>query len=188
MALTRKMLREMGLSEEAIETVIDAHTQTVDALKGYEAEARRLASVQQELEEMRAANGESLARYERERDAFAQYRAQVQAREETAQRAALYRAALKSAGVKESLHEQIVEMTNLSQLGVKDGRLADEAAVIQDIRAKYEDFIPATTTTGTLVETPPANAGAGMTREQIMGIRDAAQRQRAIGANIGLFR
>ena len=188
MALTRKMLRELGLGEEAIEAVIDAHTQTVDALKGYEAEARRLSQVQQELDELKAAHGESLKRYEREREAFAQYRADAEAREDARRRAALYRAALRSAGVKENLHEQIVEMTNLSQLGVKDGKLADEAAVIEGIRSKYEDFIPATTTTGTLVESPPVSGGAGMTREQIMAIRDAAQRQRAIGANIALFR
>ena len=188
MALTRKMLRELGLGEEAIEAVIDAHTQTVDALKGYEAEARRLAQVQRELDELKAAHGDTLARYEHEREAFAEYRAQAEAREDNAHRAALYRAALRTAGVKENLHEQIVEMTNLSRLGVKDGHLADEAAVIEDIRSKYEDFIPAKTTTGTLVENPPVSGGAAMTREQIMGIRDAAARQRAIGANIGLFR
>ena len=188
MALTRKMLRELGLGEEAIETVIDAHTQTVDALKGYEAEARRLAQAQRELEELKAAQSDYQERYERERDAFSEYRAQVVAREDTARRAALYREALRAAGVKENLHEQIVEMTNLSQLGVTDGRFTDEAAVIDGIRSKYADFIPATTTAGTLVENPPVSAGAGMTREQIMAIRDASARQQAIGANIGLFR
>ena len=188
MALTRKMLRELGLGEEAIEAVIDAHAQTVDALKGYEAEAQRLAQVQRELDELKVAHGESVKRYEREHEAFASYRQQAEAREDAAHRAALYRAALRTAGVKESLHEQIVEMTNLSRLGVKDGKLTDEAAVIEGIREKYADFIPATTTTGTLVESPPQSAGAGMTREQIMAIRDATQRQQAIGANMGLFR
>lgn len=33
MALTRKLLKSMGLSDEQVETVIEAHTDTVDGLK-----------------------------------------------------------------------------------------------------------------------------------------------------------
>ena len=36
MALTRKMLRSMGLAEEQVEAIIDAHVEAVDALKGFE--------------------------------------------------------------------------------------------------------------------------------------------------------
>ena len=33
MALTRKLLKGMGLTEEQVDTIIDAHTETVDGLK-----------------------------------------------------------------------------------------------------------------------------------------------------------
>ena len=33
MALTRKLLRSLGIDDEKIETIIDAHGETVEALK-----------------------------------------------------------------------------------------------------------------------------------------------------------
>ena len=33
MALTRKMLKAMGIEDEKIDQIIEAHTETVDALK-----------------------------------------------------------------------------------------------------------------------------------------------------------
>ena len=46
MALTRKLLKGMGLTEEQVETIIDAHTETVDGIKKerdtYKADALKL--------------------------------------------------------------------------------------------------------------------------------------------------
>ena len=58
MALTRKLLKGMGLTDEQIESVIDAHTETVDGLKEqitqYKADAEKLAEVQKQLDEAKA--------------------------------------------------------------------------------------------------------------------------------------
>ena len=188
MALTRKMLRSMGLAEEQVEAIIGAHAEAVDALKGFEADARRLQDVQRELDALQAAHGETRRRYEEEHRAFAAYREQAERRADGERRAALYRAALTAAGVDARRHDAILRATDLSALRVEDGRLQDEAAVREAIRREWADFIPVTVTRGTSVENPPVNRSAGLSREQIMDIRDSAARQRAIAANLEQFR
>ena len=58
MAFTRKMLKAMGIEDEKIDQIIDAHSETVDALKAdrdaYKEDAAKLAAVQKELDELKA--------------------------------------------------------------------------------------------------------------------------------------
>ena len=58
MALTRKLLKGMGLTDEQMDTIIEAHSDTVDGLKGelskYKADAEKLPGVQKELEDLKA--------------------------------------------------------------------------------------------------------------------------------------
>ena len=59
MALTRKLLKGMGLTDEQVDTIIEAHTDTVDGLKeqvkAYKADADKLPAVQKELDDLKAA-------------------------------------------------------------------------------------------------------------------------------------
>ncbi len=61
MSITRKFLKEMGLAEEQAEAIIQAHRETVDALK---AEAERLGAPAAELEEARQQLARLQARYD----------------------------------------------------------------------------------------------------------------------------
>ena len=58
MALTRKFLKAMGIEEEKIDQIIEAHTETVsglkDSLEKAEAAAKDLPSVQKELDAAKA--------------------------------------------------------------------------------------------------------------------------------------
>ena len=58
MALTRKLLRSMGIEDEKIDQIIDAHTETVNALKDERDEFKdatdRLEKAEAELEELKA--------------------------------------------------------------------------------------------------------------------------------------
>ena len=58
MALTRKLLKGMGLTDEQVDTIIEAHTDTVDGLKAdvskYKTDAEKLSDVQKELDELKA--------------------------------------------------------------------------------------------------------------------------------------
>lgn len=59
MAITRKFLKAMGIEDDKIEQIIDAHTETVDGLKAdidkYREDALELADVQKELNDLKAA-------------------------------------------------------------------------------------------------------------------------------------
>lgn len=59
MSITRKLLKGMGLTDEQVDTIIEAHTETVDGLKAdvsrYKADAGKLAGVQKELDDLKAA-------------------------------------------------------------------------------------------------------------------------------------
>ena len=58
MSLTRKMLKAMGIEEEKIDQIIEAHSETVDSLKAdrdsYKEDAEKLKAVQKELDDLKA--------------------------------------------------------------------------------------------------------------------------------------
>ena len=65
MAFTRTFLKALGLTEEQVDSVVEAHTETVDGLKsqmaGYKADAEKLEGVQKELDDLKAnGDGEDL--------------------------------------------------------------------------------------------------------------------------------
>lgn len=188
MAVTRTMLKGMGLNEEQIETIIAAHTETVDGLKAYKADAERLKAVQQELDDLKArGDGGYKAKYDKEHKDFEDYKADVAAKAAKAEKEALYRAALKEAGVDEKRFDAILRATDLSAVAVKDGKLEDKKAVVGDIKRDWADFIPKTTVDGTPTETPPVNNGSGPSRESILSIKDTAARQKAMAEHHELF-
>ena len=59
MALTRRFLKGMGLTEEQVDTIIEAHTEVTDGLKEqinqYKADADKLVDVQKELDDLKSA-------------------------------------------------------------------------------------------------------------------------------------
>ena len=184
MALTRKMLTAMGLTEEQVESIIEAHTETANAVSRYRADAEKLADVQRELDELKNAGSGYKKRYEDEHAAFEAYKADTEAKATAAEKAKLYRAALKAAGVDEKRFDAVMRLVDLSKVSVKDGKLTDEQAVIEDIKRDWGDYIPTIQTHGTRVDNPPRNQGAGMTRDQIAAIRDPIEMQRAIADNM----
>lgn len=183
MAVTRKMLKGMGLTDEQIDTIIEAHTETVDGLKEqietYKADAQKLPGVQRELDDLKAAeDGGYKAKYEKEHADFDQYKKDVQAKEiaETAER--LFRAELTAVGITGKRADAIVRATDLTGVKVKDGALEDAKTVQDAIKTDWAEFIPAQRTEGAKVETPPQNQGGGAT-----GKSEAAQRAAAYWAS-----
>ena len=58
MALTRKSLKAMGLTDEQVDSIIEMHTDTVDGLKAdvskYKSDAEKLAGVEKKRNELKA--------------------------------------------------------------------------------------------------------------------------------------
>lgn len=86
MGLTRKGLHAMGLTEEQVDSIIEAHSETVDGLKDKlktaEADANKLSAVQKELDELKAKGDDGYKeKYESEKKAFDEYKKAVTEKE-----------------------------------------------------------------------------------------------------------
>lgn len=191
MALTRKLLKGMGLSEEQVDTIIEAHTDTVDGLKAdvgkYKADAEKLPGVQRELDGLKAAgDGGYKEKYEQEHRSFEDFKKTVQAKETRTAKEAAYRALLKEAGISEKRIDAVLKVSDVDGVELEDGKIKDAARLKESVKADWADFIVTTATQGAQTPTPAANGG-GMTRDAIVKIQDPARRRAAIAQNLNLF-
>lgn len=195
MALTRKMLKALGIEEDKIEQIIEAHTETVDALKDerekYRTAAEKLPDVERELEGLKTSGGDWQQKYEKEHSDFEAYKADVTAKEAGAAKEAAYRALLTDAGVDPKRMDTVIraEKAGFGEMEFADGKFVKADELTAAIKTNWADFIQTTTTTGVPTATPPTNTGGGaMTKAEIMKITDPVKRQAAIAENITLFR
>ena len=194
MAVTRKLLKGMGLTDEQVDTIIEAHTETVDGLKDqvktYKADADKLAEVEKELNDLKKGDGTDYkAKYEAEKKAFADYKADNAAKETAAQIRTAYRALLKEAGIDEKRLDTVLKASDLTQMKLgEDGKLEGAEELTKTAKSEWADFIPVTRTEGAKVDNPPGNTGGKYgSKDEIMKIKDAGERQKAIAANLNLF-
>lgn len=191
MALTRSLLRGMGLTDEQVSSIIEAHTDTVDGLKAerdkYKAEAEKLPEVQKQLDALKG--GEDWkAKYEAESKAFSDYKKDQADRETLGKVKDAYRQLLRSSNVGEKHIDSILRVTDFSKMKLDGDGLADAEKLTEGIKSDWGGFIASTETKGATVETPPANVGANKrSKEDILAIKDAGERQKAIAENHELF-
>jgi hypothetical protein len=193
MAVTRKFLKGMGLTDEQVDTIIEAHTETVDGLKDKlskaEADAAKLTDVQKELDGLKA-GGDYKAKYEKEHKDFEDYKASVTAKETRAAKEAAVRAYLTSKNITGgNLDIAIRGMGAEIDAAELDGdKIKDTTAIDALIGGTYKGLVVTTGTAGAGTAHPPANGGkSAMTKEEIMAIKDATERRRAIAENHELF-
>ena len=194
MAMTRKALKAMGLSEEQIESIIEMHTETVDGLREqirtYKADAEKLPDVQKQLDDMKKGDGEDWkGKYDAEKAAHDKTKFDYAAKETAAKVKGAYRAMLKEAGVADKYLDTVIRATDMSGMKLdKDEKLEGAEDLSKSAKTEWADFIQTTTTKGAHVATPPkAGSGKYSSREEIMKIKDATERQAAIAANLELF-
>lgn len=197
MALTRKMLKAMSIDDDKIDQIIDAHTETVDALKNerdqYKDGAQKLEAVQEELNTLKAKGDDGFkAKYEAEKAAHDKLKADITAKETKQAKTNAYRALLKEAGIDEKRIETVLKASTPTIDGIEldaDGKITDADKYSADIKTEWADFVVKTSTKGANTKTPPANGGRGttMTKAEIDAIKDRAERQKAIAANPELY-
>ena len=197
MAFTRKMLKAMGIEEEKIDQIIDAHSETVDALKAdrdaYKEDAAKLAAVQKELDELKAKGDDGYkAKYEAEKAAHDALKADIAAKETKKAKTDAYRELLKGANIDEKRIATILraEAPTIDKIELDaDGKIKNAEQYTESIKSDWADFIVTQSAKGTNTATPPANGGAATTKtkEDILKIKDAGERQKAIAENPTLF-
>ena len=132
----------------------------------------------EEKENAAAAETDWQRRYEEEREAFGRYRAEAEAREAEGRRKERFRRICSAAGIPD---ERQAAILRLSDLAAGDG--AEDADLAAALR---EAFGGEARTKGAPVPLPP-RGGRAVTREEILSIRDAGERQAAIARNHELF-
>ena len=197
MAFTRKMLKAMGIEDEKIEQIIDAHSEVVDALKAdrdaYKEDAAKLAAVQKELDELKAKGDDGYkAKYEAEKAAHDALKADIAAKETKKAKTDAYRVLLKGANIDEKRIATILraEAPTIDKIELDaDGKIKNAEQYTESIKSDWADFIVTQSAKGTNTATPPANGGAASTKtkEDILKIKDAGERQKAIAENPTLF-
>jgi len=201
MSLTRKMLKAMGIEDEKIDQIIEAHTETVDGLKAdverYKADAKALPGVQKQLEQaqadLEAGKKDSYkVKYEAIKEEFDGYKAEQTKKESHAAKEKAYRELLKAAGVSEKRIEAVLKVSDVDGVELDDkGAIKDADKLTESVKTEWADFIVTTTTKGADTPTPPANNGGGaMTKADIYKKDDkghyvlsTAERQKALAEN-----
>lgn len=192
MALTRKLLKGMGLNEEQMDTIIEAHTDTVDGLKSdlarYKAEAEKLPGVQAELENLKAKGDDGWKdKHDKVKKEFDDYKREQMQKETKSAKESAYRELLKSAGISEKRIDSVLKVSDLSSVELEDGKIKNADDLKKSIKEEWADFVVTTKQKGADTKDPPTNNGGAMSRDDIFKIRDASERQAAIAANLNLF-
>lgn len=190
----RKILGE-ACTDEIENALIALHLGVVDPLKdelnNVKADAAKIEELQKEVEKLNAEkkDGEDWkAKFEKEHADFGEYKTQVEKDKAADTVKGLYRTLLKEAKVDEKRIDSILKVTDFSAMKVdKDGKLEGADKLSESIKNDWKDFIVTTQKSGANVDTPPDNNGTKMTREQIMKIKNTAERQKAIAENFEVF-
>lgn len=170
MSLTRKMLKEMGISDENIENIISAHSETVEALKQYKEDSLKLEAALAEIEGLKSADGESWKdKYSVLEKEFEDYKEAALRENTLSQKKMALRGLLKECGVAPECISPIIKVSDLEALVLnQDGSAAEPEEVKRQITERWQAFIPKTVTIGATVATPPkAEGGKVFTREDI---------------------
>lgn len=163
MALTRKMLKAMGIEDEKVDEIIDAHTETVNALKEqrdqYKEDADKLKAVQAELDSLKGSE-DWKAKFEEEHNSFEAYKATITAEKESEEKRNLYKQLLIDRKVDEKRIEAILKVTDLNELKVKNGQLEKAEDLKKNIDTEWAGFIVKDKVEGAGVDNPPASGGS----------------------------
>lgn len=186
MALTRKFLAAMGIEADKIDSIIDAHTETVDALKherdGFKSKADSYDKVKAELDQLKETAKDS-GDYAKLKKEYDDYKAEVQNKETLAAKKAALTKVAKDAGLTEAGIAKAVKYADYAALELDDkGEVKDAKALIKSLKEEWPEHIAKATTEGANTATPPGStSGSARSRDEIMKIKDPVERQAAWG-------
>ena len=165
MALTRRMLKAMGISDEQVDEIIAAHSETVDALKEqrdqYKADAEKLPEIQKQLDKANSdleakGNDAYKDKYEALKEEYEGYKREQTEKETRSAKERAYRELLKAAGITEKRIDSVIRVSDLDGVELDDkGGIKDADKLTESIKTEWADFIPTTTTQGAQTATPP---------------------------------
>lgn len=178
-------------AKEKAQQIMDGHIAVTDGLKderdSYKAEAEKAADLQKQLDDKNG--GENWQeKFEKEHQAFEDFKKQTASEAEAAKVRSAYRKLLAGEGISEKRLDSILKVTDLSKMKLdKDGNLEKADELKKAINDEWGEFKTTVTEKGAVVEKPLQTGKATKTKEEIFAIKDTAQRQKAIAENHELF-
>ena len=162
MALTRKLLKGMGLTDEQVDTIIEAHTDTVDGLKEqvktYKADAEKLPNVQKELDDLKAAgDGGFKEKFEKEHSDFENFKKTIQEKETKAAKESAAKAFFESKGITGNSLEIAMRGSSaeIAALDLDGEKIKDSSALDALVNGTFKALVSTTTTKGADIPNPP---------------------------------
>ena len=198
MAMTRKSLKAMGLSDEQIDSIIEMHTETVDGLKDKlktaEEKANKLDDVEKELNDLKANSGDDWkTKYENEHTAFENFKKDQTAKETKAAKEKAAKAYFEGKNITGANLEIAMRGASAEIAGVElDGdKIKDTAALDALVSGTFAGLVVTKTTKGAQTANPPANnGGSKLTKADIFKkddhgryVMSTAERQKALAEN-----
>ena len=199
MALTRKLLKGMGLTDEQVDTIIEAHTDTVDGLKDqistYKADAEKLPGVQKELDDLKkdSSGNDYKAKYEKEHKDFQAYKDGITAKETAAAKEKAARAYFQGKGIPAESMALVIRgaKAEIDGLTLDGETIKDTAALDGLLSGDYKGLVGKVKKNGTQTQTPPDTTDGVKSRAEIYKKDDkgryllsTAERQAALAESL----
>ena len=190
MAFTREFIRRAAkdsgveIPKEFEDALVSEHLSARDAYAD--------GQVKDALEKNKPADAPKVKdteEYKKLKQEFDDYKAEVSGREAKAAKERAARAFFEGKGITgKSLDIAIRGCgAEIDALELEDGKIKDDTALDALVKDTYSGLVSTTVTRGAQTANPPVNNGTAKTKEQIMGIKDTAERQREIAQNLDLF-
>ena len=180
--------------DAAAEDICARHSADLDSIKEerdtFKKDAETLADVKKELDALKANTGDDFkAKWEKEKQDFADYKAEVEKEKTLEAKRAVLREIAKDAGLSEAGIAKAVKYHDFDKMELDDkGAAKDKATILKGLKEEWADYIQTTETRGANTATPPTTSGTGRkTVDEIMAIKDDVERQTAIAQNLDLF-
>ena len=162
MALTRKSLKAMGLTDEQVDSIIEMHSETVDGLKEqvktYKADAEKLPNVQKELDDLKAAgDGGFKEKFEKEHSDFENFKKTIQEKETKAAKESAAKAFFESKGITGNSLEIAMRGSSaeIAALDLDGEKIKDSSALDALVNGTFKALVSTTTTKGANIPKPP---------------------------------
>lgn len=162
MALTRKSLKAMGLTDEQVDSIIEMHSETVDGLKEqvktYKADAEKLPNVQKELDDLKAAgDGGFKEKFEKEHSDFENFKKTIQEKETKAAKESAAKAFFESKGITGNSLEIAMRGSSaeIAALDLDGEKIKDYSALDALVNGTFKALVSTTTTKGANIPNPP---------------------------------
>lgn len=168
MALTRAMLKGMGLTDEQQSAIIEEHVSVANALKDeikeLKSKADLLPTVQKELDDLKKdiADNDWKSKYDKEHEDFEKFKNEVDEEKKVEKIKSAYKSLLTECKVGEKHINSIMRVTDFSKIKIgEDGKLDGVDDLKSKISEEWGGFIQSSGTKGASVDNPPASQGAG---------------------------